>query len=102
MAIAQQTLGTGATTLYTSSGVTAITALYLMNDHNGTVVVQLHVVSDGDTAATANKIIKNLSIAAGDTYVVDTERLVLDNGDTIQASSNTDAVVHSTISYVGV
>ena len=102
MAIAQQTLGTGATTLYTSSGVTAITALYLMNDHNGTVVVQLHVVSDGDTAATANKIIKNLRIAAGDTYVVDTERLVLDNGDTIQASSNTDAVVHSTISYVGV
>ena len=61
MAIAQQTLGTGATTLYTSSGVTAITALYLMNDHNGTVVVQLHVVSDGDTAATANKIIKNLN-----------------------------------------
>lgn len=102
MAIAQQTLGTSATTLYTSSGVTAITALYLMNDHSGTVVVQLHVVESGDTAAAANKIVKNLSIAAGDTYVIDTERLVLGTGDTIQASADTNAVVYSTISYVGV
>jgi hypothetical protein len=102
MAIAQQTLGTSATTLYTSSGVTAITALYLMNDHSGAVVVQLHVVENGDTAASANKIVKNLSIAAGDTYVIDTERLVLGTGDTIQASSDTNAVVYSTISYIGV
>lgn len=102
MAIAQQTVGNTATTLYTSSGVTAITALYLMNDNSGTVVIQLHVVADGDTAVTANKIIKNLSIAAGDTYVVDTERLILDDGDTIQAVADTDAVVHSTISYIGV
>lgn len=102
MAIAQQTVGLTATTLYTSSGTSAITAMYLMNDHSGTVVVQLHAVADGDTAATANKIIKNLSIAAGDTYVIDTERLVLSDGDTIQAVADTDAVVHSTISYVGV
>ena len=102
MAISQQALGTSATTLHISSGVTAITAIYLMNDNASTVVVQLHVVKNGDVAATSNKIIKDLSIAAGDTYVVDTERLVLDNDDQIQASASVDAVVYSTISYVGV
>jgi hypothetical protein len=102
MAIAQQAITTGGSTLYTSVGTSAITAMYLMNNHSGTVVIQLHVVPDGDSIATANKIIKNLSIAAGDTYVIDTERLILSNDDTIQATADTDSVVYSTISYVGV
>lgn len=102
MSIAQQTVGTGATTLYTSTGSSAITAVYFMNDDASTVTIQVHVVLDGGTAGATNKIIKDLSIAAGDTYIVDTERLILDNGDTIQASASTGSVVHATISYIGV
>lgn len=102
MAIAQNAITTAGATLHTSSGTTAVTAIYLMNNHTGTVVVQLHVVTDGNSIGASNKIIKNLSIAAGDTYVIDTERLVLDNNDTIQATADVDSVVYSTISYVGV
>ena len=102
MSIAQQTIGTGATTIYTSSNSSAITAIYLMNDDASAVTVQVHIVSSGDTASASNKIIKDLTIAAADTYIIDTERLILDNGDTIQASASTGSVLHSTISYIGV
>jgi hypothetical protein len=73
-----------------------------MNDHSGTVTVQLHIVLDGDSIGNTNKIIKNLAIAAGDTFVIDTERLVLDNGDRIQSTADVDSVCYSTVSYVGV
>jgi hypothetical protein len=102
MAIAQQTVGNTATTLYTSSGVTATTAIYFMNDDVSSVTIQIHVVKDGDVASTSNKIVKDLSITAADTYVIDTERLILEDGDSIQASASTDAVVHATLSYIGV
>lgn len=102
MAIAQQTVGTGATTLYTSSGTTTTTAVYLMNDHSGSVVVQVHIVPALGSASASNKIIKDLTITAGDTYVLDTERLILGDDDTIQASADVGSVVHATISYVGV
>lgn len=102
MSIAQQTVGTGATTIYTSTNSSAITAVYLMNDDSSSVTVQVHVVLDSESASASNKIIKDLSIAAGDTYIVDTERLILDNGDTIQASASTGSVLHATISYIGV
>jgi hypothetical protein len=102
MAIAQQAITIAGATLYTSAGISAVTAMYLMNNHNNTVVIQLHVVTDGNSIANSNKIIKDLSIAAGDTYVIDTERLILDNGDSIRATANVDSVVFSTVSYVGV
>lgn len=102
MAISQQSIGTGATTLYTSVGTTTTTAIYLMNDHSGGVVVQIHIVPSAGSASTSNKIIKDLTIAAGDTYILDTERLILANGDTIQASADVGSVVYSTISYIGV
>lgn len=102
MSIAQQTLGTTSTVLYTSNAGSAITAIYLLNDHASEVTVQVHVVPSGGTASASNKIIKDLKISAGDTYIVDTERLIFDDGDFISASCDVDAVVHSTISYIGV
>ena len=102
MSIEQQTITTSGSTLFTSSGSNAITAMYFMNDHSGTVVIQLHVVKSGGSISSANKIIKDLSIAAGDTYVIDTEKLLLDNGDTIRATADVDSVVNVTTSYIGV
>ena len=102
MAIAQNTAGTSATTVYTSTNTSAITAIFLMNDDASTVTIQIYVVANGETASASNKIIKDLSILASDTYVFDTEKLILDNGDTIQVSASTGSVVHVTTSYIGV
>ena len=90
MSIEQQTITTAGSTLYTSSGGSAITAMFFMNNHSGAVTIQLHVVKSGG------------SIAAADTYIIDTEKLLLDNGDTIQATADVDSVVNVTTSYIGV
>jgi len=104
MAIAQQSsgIGTGATTIYTSSGTTTTTAVYFMNNHTSTVTLQIHVVLSAESAANSNKIIKDLELAASDTYVLDTERLVLGDGDSIQATADVGSVVYTTVSYIGV
>lgn len=102
MSITQNTIGTSATTLYTSSGESATSVIYFMNDHSADVTIQLHVVQSAGTASASNKIVKNLVISAADTYVMDIEKLLLDNGDMIQASADVDAVVHATVSHIGI
>lgn len=102
MSIEQETITTAGSTLYTSTNGSAITAMFFMNDHSGPVVVQIHVVKSGETIGATNKIIKDLTIAAADSYVIDTEKLLLDNNDTIQATADVDSVVNVTTSYIGV
>jgi hypothetical protein len=59
-------------------------------------------VPNGGTVANSTQIYKNVQIASGDTFVVDMEKLVLANGDTIQATASTDNVITATVSYVGI
>ena len=50
MTIAQQLVGTSPTTIYTSSGETATTAVFLLNDGVSAVTVQVYVVPNGGSA----------------------------------------------------
>ena len=101
MAIARATAPlTTPSAVYTSSGTTAVTAMYLCNYSAGTVNVSVYVVPSAGTAGNTNIIYQNITIAAGDTYVIDTERLVLDNGETIQASADAGSAVNVTVSYL--
>lgn len=102
MAITQTTVGTSATAIYTSSGTSATTVIYFMNGHSASVTLQIHVVPSGGTASATNLIVKDLVVAASDTYVMDVEKLILENGDTVQASSDVAAVVQATVSYIGI
>jgi hypothetical protein len=89
MAITHQTLGTGATTVYTSSGNTAVTAMFFMNNNA--------------SARTTNQIVKSLTIDPADTYVINIEKIILSNGDFIAATSSADATsIFATISYVSI
>ena len=47
MAISQATLGTGATTIFTSSGNNATTAMFFMNDNGTARTLNVHVVPSG-------------------------------------------------------
>ena len=100
MAITQATLGTTSTTLYTSVGNTAITVISFCNTSAGPVIFDLHVVPDGGTLAGTNIVYKTVSVSATDTYIIDTERYVLGNGDSIRAFDDTGAVMVATVSYV--
>ena len=116
MAITNNFIDATFTTIFTSSGTNAITSMIFCNYQDtdnisgtpGNVLtdadtfLDLHVVPNGGSASDENKILHQLKIPGGETFIMDTERLVLDNNDTIQATADVDSVVYSTMSYVGV
>ena len=116
MAITNNFIDATFTTLYTSTGDTAITSMIFCNyadtDNIGgspgnvltdaDTFLDLHVVPSGGSASDENKILHQLKIPGGETFIMDTERLVLENGDTIVAQTTSPATVSATISSVAV
>ena len=102
MAISQQAVGNSATTVYTSTNTTAITCMFFMNDNASARTLDVHVVKNGESLGTANKIVKTITIDPADTYVINIEKLVLENGDTIQCVASAASSVYATVSSVSI
>jgi hypothetical protein len=102
MALTQATLTTGYVTQYTSSGESVVTTIHICNTSASAIVFDLCVVPNGGTASDSTIAYKTVSVAATDTYIIDTEKLVLSNGDFIAAKDDTGSVTVMTISYVGI
>ena len=125
MAITNSFIDATLTTLYTSSGVNAITSMIFCNYADtdnisgaGSVLtdadtfLDLHIVPNGGSANDQNKILQiyfyflhilhQLKIPGGETFIMDSERLVLENGDTVVAQSTSPATISATISTVAV
>ena len=100
MAISQQAVGNSATTVYTSTNTTAITCMFFMNDNGSARTLDVHVVKNGESLGTANKIVKTITIDPADTYVINIEKLVLENGDTIQCVASAATSIYATVSSV--
>ena len=90
--------------VYTSSGTNgdAVTTMYFCNRSAGTTTFNLYLVPSGSTANTNNIVYSNKTITAGDTYIVDWEKLVLSNGDSIRANANVGNAIVATVSTIGV
>jgi hypothetical protein len=92
---------TNANIIFGTSSVTkGITAMYLCNTSGSAVTANVYLVPNGGTPS-ACPIYSNLSIAAGDTHVSDTERIVLDNGDSLWANCSVNSAVVITVSSTG-
>lgn len=102
MSITNANILATATTVYTSSGNTVVSTLHLCNQSGATTLVSLNLVPSGGTAAANNKVYANLNIAALDTYVIETERFILGNGDFISCTANTANSVIATTTYTGI
>jgi len=102
MAIAQGQIGTTSTTLYTSTNNTAITVIFFCNTTGSDATLSVNVVQSGGSAAATNQIIKDLTITGGDTYIMNAEKMVLGNADTIQAISGTSNAITASVSYVSI
>lgn len=102
MALSQSTLTTSASAVYTSAGNTAISTMYLCNYSASDRTVTIYLVQSGSFATNVNIIYKDVPIAAGDTYIIDTERLILGNGDSVQALASAVSSITMTVSYIGV
>jgi hypothetical protein len=102
MALAQATLTTGYVTQYTSSGDSAVTTIHVCNTSGGAISFDLCVVPSGGSASDSTIVYKTVNVNATDTYIIDTEKLVLGNGDFIAAKDDTGSVTVMTISYVSI
>ena len=90
----------------------AITTIMVCNTQpedtggNNDTMFDLHLVPSGQTRGTqnpnANQILNNLKVAGADTFSFDTEKIVLEEGDTIVANSQAPANLVATISYLEV
>ena len=101
MAISTATATTSNSAAYTSTNSTAITNLTLCNYSASTVTVSVHVVPSGGSAGNDNIMLKDLSITAGDTYILysGAEKLLLDNNDFISFVCTANSAVTSVVSY---
>ena len=103
MAIKSTLIHDAFTAIFTSpmSGdSSAVTAVYLCNIGAGPVTVNIHAVPFGDTVSSANIIYYNLEITSEDTYVIDSERLILNASDSIVAIASEDEKIVATVSYL--
>jgi ribosome-binding ATPase YchF (GTP1/OBG family) len=101
MAISNTLLTTSISNVYVSSGNSVISVMYFCNTDATAKNINVYAVPNGTSTVDANvQIYKDVQIASGDTFVVDMEKLVLANGDTIQA--NASGNVTATASYVGI
>ncbi len=104
MTIATGNVTTTASNVYVSTGNTAITWLSITNYSAGNVIANVWAVPSGETAGNLNAIISQIEIAANDTYQIYSagEKILLSNGDTIQANANVDNAVNTVTSFTSV
>lgn len=110
MAIQSTAIGTANTDLYVSLGNTAVTCIWVCNTatynpldpSSGLTYLDVHFVKQGQGITTTNLIVNQLPVPAGETVTFDTEKIILDNGDKVVASSAAPANLVATISTISV
>jgi hypothetical protein len=94
------------TAVFTATADTAVTTIHLCNIASAAdASVNIYLLpSDGSTTTPTvnNKIYNQLTIQAKDTYIIDTEKLILANGDKIFIEiPDSSGEIIATISTIG-
>lgn len=97
-------LNTNPTQVFLAAGQQAITVMYICNTTGGTVNVNVNVINDDDSTGSGidNRIYSDLQITANDTYVLSTEKLILDDGNEIEVTADVSDAVTVTVSSIAV
>jgi hypothetical protein len=106
MAITTTAIGITDTTIYTSSGDTAVTFVSLCNVTGSSVTLDVNIVPSGDAVADGNLMLDALTINANDTYIiyVGGEKILLEGGDTITADIDVGSAgdVTAIVSFIAI
>ena len=87
---------------YTASAETAVTVIYITNKTDGDGTVDIYVVPNGGSVGEPFKIYTELTIKARDTYILDTEKMILESGAKIYiVAPDSAAQFNATISTIG-
>ena len=101
MTLAVANITTVAGNVYVSGGNTAITFMSFCNYSTSNVVANVWVVPSGDSAANTTAVLSSLPLTTQDTYqfYVGGEKLLLANGDTVQANCSSNNAITTVVSY---
>ena len=103
MAITNYQVGTSVTAAFTASaaGGTAITVIYITNKTDGDGTVDVYVTPTGVSATANHLVYSQLTITARDTYIIDTEKMILESGAKIYVvAPDSAAQFNATISTI--
>ena len=97
-----QVAATTGSAAFTASAETAVTVIYITNKTDGEGTVDVYVVPNGASVSANHLIYSNLTIKARDTYILDTEKMILETGAKIYiAAPDSAAQFNATISTIG-
>jgi hypothetical protein len=68
----------------------------------GDTYLDVHVCANGAAAGVGNMVLNNIPIPAGETFTMDTEKLILAPGDVIKAATTSPTNITATVSYMEV
>jgi len=105
MALKNVEIGTSNTNVFDGTQGTqyAFTVLLVTNTSGTNATFTLYAIDGTDpvqTPANKNTILKDIIVTAGDTFTLDTEKMVLGETDKIIAVSDTLNALNLTVSYV--
>ena len=102
MAITNFQVGTAVTAAFTASAATAVTVIYITNKTDGDGTIDVYVTPNGVSATANHLVYSQLTIKARDTYIIDTEKMILETGAKIWiAAPDSAAQFNATISTIG-
>lgn len=106
MALSSITIDGSPKLIYSSVGSTAITVMYICNSGTQATNFYVYAVPSGQLPSFNNSIYFNVNLTPNDTYVIDTEKMVLENGDQLFANISVPMLIGTrvvvTVSSIGV
>lgn len=107
MAITSTFLSNVTVSIFTSEGSNAVTSAYFCNTGDRIAYLTVHAVPKNQVADDNNIIYYQVPINLQDTYILDTEKIILEDGDGLFATiehnwSSDDSKVIATVSTIGI
>ena len=97
-----QVAATTGTEAFEATADTAVTVIYITNKTDNDGTVDVYVAPNGTTVSANHLVYSQLTIKARDTYIIDTEKMILETGAKIYiAAPDSAAQFNATISTIG-
>lgn len=102
MAITNSQLSaTEKTVIFDAVGENAVTCIIFCNTSLTTdATVTVWIVPAGIAAGNTNMVLNEVSVPAGETFSLDTERFIMADSDSIQSQSSQNNIITATVSFV--
>ena len=97
-----QVAATTGSAAFTASADTAVTVIYITNKSETDGTVDVYVTPNGASVSENHLVYTQLSVKARDTYIIDTEKMILETGAKIYVvAPDSAAQFNATISTIG-